>query len=384
MSKILGRNSPCPCGSGRKYKHCHLRADVGGTTVSVPTAEPEPTRTDSLVTRANALLERGDLEGARASCLQAVRLDPCCAPAHMTLGNVFASGGHPQEALESFRTALRHDPTCRYVRANIGSALYQLGRHSEALAAYQDALRFEPDNAMARHMVLSLSGAVDDTSGQLNYVKELFDSYATRFDRDLVQDLNYRTPQVIAGLVNEIRAWAPSSCDVLDLGCGTGLCGAAVRTFARRLVGVDISSKMLEVAARRGIYTDLRCEDLITSLAKAVTADFDLVLAADVFIYVGRLDEVMHEVRRVLRPGGVFAFSAEQLEARQESSVGDMPSEYALNATGRYAHSADYLHRLAQAVGFEIDRHTVEVARIDFSRPITGWVEIWRAPLRGA
>jgi predicted TPR repeat methyltransferase len=380
MSKTPGRNSPCPCGSGRKYKHCHLGADVRGTTASVPTTEPESSRTDSLVTLANALLERGDLDGARGSCLQAVRLDPCSAPAHMMLGNVFASGGHLREALESFRSALRHDPTCRYVRANIGSALYQLGRHSEALAAYQDALRLEPDNAMARHMVLSLSGAVDDTSAQLNYVKELFDSYATRFDRDLVENLNYRTPEVIAGLLNEIRPWALRSCDVLDLGCGTGLCGAAVGTLARRLVGVDISSKMLEVAARRGIYTHLQCEDLIASLAKAATVDFDLVLAADVFIYVGGLDKIIHEVRRVLRPGGVFAFSAEQLESRQDSSVGDMPSGYALNATGRYAHSADYLHRLAQTAGFEVNRHVVEVARIDFGRPITGWVEVWSAP----
>src|SRR5262249_29518621 len=158
----------------------------------------------------------------------------------------------------------------------------ELGRTSDALAAYQEALRFEPDNPMAQHMVLALGGVSSDTSSSLDYVKELFDHYAPTFDEHLEGCLNYRTPELLASLVNEIRLWTPRSSDVLDLGCGTGLAGAAILPLACRLIGVDISGKMLEVAARRGIYTALEQGDLMSSLIKAAASSFDLILAADV------------------------------------------------------------------------------------------------------
>jgi predicted TPR repeat methyltransferase len=226
-------------------------------------------------------------------------------------------------------------------------------------------------------MVAALGGAVVQSAPR-EYVRDLFDGYAATFDQHLVNELDYRTPQLIANLVHDLRQVAPRSLDVLDLGCGTGLAGAAISPFARRIVGVDLAPKMLEVAQRKGIYERLECNDLLEMLAGEQSATFDLVLATDVFIYLGRLDSVVDEVRRVLRPGGMFAFSVERLDASDAALPGDV--DFRVTAKGRYAHSAEYLRRLSMQAGLAVDRQIDSRLRMDQGRPITGWLAAWTVP----
>src|SRR5262249_49086286 len=149
---------------------------------------------------------------------------------------------------------------------NIGASLYSLGRHAEALAAFEEALRYEPGNPLAQHMVMALGGVQAPAAAPQAYVKDLFDNYAATYDQHLLNGLAYRTPQVLPGLLREGRPSGARRLDVLDLGCGTGLAGIAIRPWARSLVGVDLAPKMLEAASARGIYDRLECSDLITTL----------------------------------------------------------------------------------------------------------------------
>ena len=356
----------------------HLRQENPAAAIECLTRSLtiEPLRADVQTNLGAALLDKGDIAGARTHCLRALDLDHTYAGAHVTLGNVSVMEGHFEEALACFRAAIAFDPACPAARPNIGAALYSLGRHAEALAAFEEALRFEPSNPLAQHMAAALRGAQAMATPRA-YIKELFDNYAATFDQHLVNGLAYRTPELIANLVRDVRQIAPRSLDVLDLGCGTGLAGLAIRPWARSLAGVDLAPKMLEAAAARGIYERLECSDLVAVLAQEPTASFDLVLAADVLVYFGALEELVTDVRRVLRPGGLFAFSVEQLEARHQQGLASEHPSYAVNETGRFAHSLEYLRRLGTTTHFALDRQVECSLRTEQGHPIAGWIAAW-------
>jgi predicted TPR repeat methyltransferase len=147
-------------------------------------------------------------------------------------------------------------------------------------------------------------------------------------------------PEALANLVQtELEADA----FVIDLGCGTGLVGKALAGSGARLTGVDLSARMLEIAARRDAYAKLEQGELVDVLARMPAGSARAVLSADVFIYIGDLAAVFAAVARVLAPRGLFAFSVEGLES----------GSYQLQPTGRYAQSPAYLRSLAALTGLE-------------------------------
>jgi predicted TPR repeat methyltransferase len=154
---------------------------------------------------------------------------------------------------------------------------------------------------------------------------------------------------------------------VLDLGCGTGLLGAALAPAAATITGVDLSAEMLERAATRGIYAQLAKAEMVEYLRAAGAATFDAVLAADVFVYLGDLEPVFEGAARALLPGGVFAFSVEALEA----------GGYALLPNGRYAHSASYLRAAAARQGLSERGFERVRLRIEYGTPVEGWLAVF-------
>ncbi|HEY1552018.1 MAG TPA: methyltransferase domain-containing protein, partial [Kofleriaceae bacterium] len=147
--------------------------------------------------------------------------------------------------------------------------------------------------------------------------------------------------------------------DIVDLGCGTGLCGVAFHDRARRLVGSDLSPRMIELARARGIYAELYAEDLLVTLARA---NADLVIAGDVFVYVGALEATFAACATTLRTGGWLAFSTER-----QSGDGVM-----LQPSLRYAHSDRYICELATSTGFTVVGQREATLRTDHGRPIAG------------
>jgi predicted TPR repeat methyltransferase len=192
-------------------------------------------------------------------------------------------------------------------------------------------------------------------------VKELFDAYAPRFDADLQGRLGYRTPALLAALLEQAGVVPDASRRVLDLGCGTGLSGVALKPFAKRMTGLDLAPRMLAEAAKRGIYDALEEADLLAWLPRQ-PARFDLVAAADVLNYLGDLGPALRGIAAALAPGGIAAFSVE--------AGADTP--FALGEGMRYRHDPAHVAQLAAATGLTGLARQDVVLREEKGVPVAG------------
>lgn len=286
---------------------------------------------------ANACKEGGKLAEAEQHYLAALALAPHHAEAHNNLGATLQLMGRAEAAQASYRRAIAAKPGLSQPYLNLGRLLQQQGKAAEARACYAEALARGLDPEVFQHLLDAAAGA-STAQAPAAYVRATFDSFARQFDRHLVDTLDYHIPELLSGAVRKLSP--PAQLDILDLGCGTGLCGDCLRDLARRLVGVDLAPKMLEVARGRGCYQELACAEIGQYLPTLARSSFDLVVAADVLIYIGDIGQVMREVARVLRPGGWFAFTIEQPSQACDS--------YRLEASGRYAQSLAYVGKLAR------------------------------------
>jgi predicted TPR repeat methyltransferase len=280
---------------------------------------------------------------------RALALEPDCVEALLGRGYILNHQlNRHQDALAAYERALALDPDRSGAWLSRGEALEKLKRPAEAIESYRQALAKGADNEIVQFALAVLGAVAAPAAPPKDFVVRLFDDYAGHFEDHLVGRLKYGVPEKLFGAM---AALVPAGdIDILDLGCGTGLVGARFRPLARKLVGVDISSEMIEVAGRRKVYDDVVCGELIEFLSTQ-TGAFDLVLAADVFIYIGDLAEVFRGVRKALRAGGLFGFSTEACA----------DGDFALSATRRYSHSRSYLERLARDCGFapELIEHIV-------------------------
>jgi predicted TPR repeat methyltransferase len=232
------------------------------------------------------------------------------------------------------------------------------GDRAGGLAAYEKALAIAkraelavPEDWRIEKEVLEERAGSGRTRLPEEFVRRLFDGYALRFEKHLVGELGYRMPALLAEAVAQARGEGGGQV-VVDLGCGTGLCGEAFVEFARgpggRLVGVDLSGVMVERARSRKIYEELIVGEIGEAMRKMPEGSVDLLVAGDVFIYVGELAAIFAEARRVLRRGGLLAFSVER-PAGEGSAEG-----LQFTGGGRFAHSEGYLRQRAAAAGLEV------------------------------
>ena len=271
------------------------------------------------------------------------------------------------QALEDCDRALALDPAFREGWLNRGHVLRELGRPQEAIAAYREAQRLGGGGDEAKFALAAMGEEEAPPIAPSHYIVGLFDGYAERFDRHLVGTLKYQAHERVC---EALMSYAPPPGDVLDLGCGTGLCAPLLRPAARSMTGVDLSPRMLEVAGRRGIYTELVCADVADYVQRQQQPAFDMVVSTDVFIYLGDLRSVFEGVRKSLRPRGLFGFSIE--------AAGGV--DFVLLPTRRYAQSPDYIRRLAGENDFEVLRLDPCVVRKEGNQDLPGYVAVLRAP----
>lgn len=318
-----------------------------------------PGRAATLTTLGATRLKLGRLNDALAVLDESIAIDPGNIDSLGLRATALADLGLHQQALAAFDRVLEVNGKAAQVWTLRGSVLVELGRFDEAAASYEQALAHGGDPAINNYYLASAAGRQPPATAPREYVEVLFDKYSDHFDAHLVQQLKYQAPKVLAEhLAKSQRRFG----NVLDLGCGTGLCGRIAKAIMLQLEGVDLSAGMLEKAAESGVYERLVQADIVEFLRTA-TGPYDLVISADVFIYVGALDAVFEHVARCLAPGGVFCFSVEEAAG---------PEGLVLRASRRYAHSEAYVRELAGRFGFEVQHLQRDAIREAKEGPIPG------------
>ena len=236
-----------------------------------------------------------------------------------------------------------------------------------AMAAWTRLLQLDVSGLFGAGLKLAAHG-VGTSAPAPAYVEALFDDYAARFEESLVTKLGYRVPEAIAVAIGAAMATrgVERFARAIDLGCGTGLMGERLRPLADRLEGVDLSARMLAEARRKGIYDRLEKADLVTFLgADAQTAG--LIVAADVFNYVGALEPALSAASRALMPGGLLGFSLETHAGEDAVRLG---------TSLRFQHAAEPTLALCRAVGLEVVSAQAVAIRMDRGVAVDGLIVV--------
>jgi predicted TPR repeat methyltransferase len=370
--------------------------------------ELQPGRADWHSNLAIVLRDRLELNAGIAACQRAIALDPVHANAHNNLGVLLKAQGQVVDAEAAYRAAIRANPNHSDAYTNLGILLNGQKRTPEAVACFcklitlrpkhpearrllalahctlgeidqaigviEEWLTEEPDHPVARHLLAACSGRNVPARASDAFIEMTFDSFAGSFDAKLAT-LSYRAPALVAAMLADSDPAAAKCLDVLDAGCGTGLCGPLIAPHARRLVGVDLSGRMLAQAEARQVYDELTKGEL-TAYLGACTAAFDVIVSADTLVYFGSLADVVGAAADALRAGGMFIFTVE------EWSDAGPDAEYALSPHGRYRHTRTYLDRVLTEAGFQPEIETAEL-RLEAGRPVPGLVVRATRPTMG-
>lgn len=285
---------------------------------------------------ARAAREEGDLEAAADIMVQALELSPLWASGWFELGEIEEARGARNAAIAAFERARALDA---HDKRGAGVKLAALG--------------------------VPLTG----TAMTPAYVAALFDQYAPRFDAALREGLEYRGPELLLAAILAVVGPEARFEVVLDLGCGTGLMAEALATCAGAIIGVDLSSGMAAIARRRG-YKRVETGDLVDFLAAAPEGAADLVVAADVFVYLGDLVPAVRGAIRALRPGGLLSFSVQD---RRDI-------DFAVGADMRFSHGEAYLRRVLAAAGFAEPAIQRTSTRRDRGDPTPGLIVVVEKP----
>ena len=361
-----------------------------------------------------AYFKERDFVRAEFCARKAIEIAPDFANAWANLGMTLRARNSCEEALVAWGRALDLQPGMRNIAISYGHLLYRLNRLAEAVEFYARWQSSAPDDPIPQHMLAAMGGAERPMRASDGYVRATFDDFAESFDRNL-EELGYRAPQLLFDTVTRANGLAqpptsrptspltngpappltngpappptngpaspPTSgsaqlpkWDVLDVGCGTGLCGALWRPMSRRLVGVDLSPNMLSKAAARAVYDQLNCAEL-TEWLSTCGQRFDLAVAADVLCYFGDLSAAFDATRSVLLPGGCFACS---LEAMPDSAPVGEP--FVLLPHGRYQHRRNYVEAMLSASGLELQSISTETLRYERQEPVIGLVVVAKRP----
>jgi predicted TPR repeat methyltransferase len=345
----------------------------------------EAGRADEVVARCEALIAKG-----RGGTLTRV-----------ALGRALIALGRASEAVDVLREASLLSPNTAEVVLASGEALAAAGSLPTAIAEFQRAVRLAPDDGRPHWRIAQLwlsageadkaeeaagvaltMGGIDGEAvvrlrdeaqkmrgahrADAGYVRHLFDQFAADYDERMRGRLGYAAPGILRDLAGLLLDPA-ARYDVLDLGCGTGLGGMAFKPVARRLVGVDLSPRMIAKARALNIY-DALYEGDVERVPAEIGGPFDIVMAADVLVYLGDLQPLFGEAGRLAKPGGLWLFTTER---------GDT-ADFEQGPKRRYRHSAAYLRRLAEESGFEVASLIECVTRYEAGEAVPSWAAALR------
>jgi len=281
------------------------------------------------------------------------------------MARAYAVDGDLAAAADLYAQAVELAPGFASAWFALGEAREALGEREGARMAFERAVAADPEDRHGAALRLARLGGSDPATQALHgYVRTLFDQYAPRFDRALA-DLSYSAPALLRDAVTKHSARFGT---MLDLGCGTGLGGAAFRGHLDWLIGVDLSSKMIDEARQKGLYDRLVVGDIALFLREQPEHSAHLVIAADVFAYIADFSEVCAGVARVLAPDGLFGFTVETHEG--EGAI--------VGPKMRYAHSENFVREAITEAGLTLVELTRASSRTENRVPVPGLLVLAR------
>ena len=313
----------------------------------------------------------GRLNEAAASYERAIVLQPDHVNAHNNLGNVWKSLRQWDKARASFARALQYNPGNADTHYSLGILSCDVGKRDEAEEHFRRCLACDPGDSRGVAMLLAHlgKGAVPRRTSEAQLLS-IYDVRSRFWD----QERSYFAATLVA---NGLRRHADrSGLDILDVGCGTGLVGEAVRDLGGRLDGVDVSPAMLEKAKAKGVYNSLVEADLGSFMAQHENG-YDAVLAAATLIHFGDLGPLFGRVRRSLRDQGLFVFTLFPHE--------DPSTDYAVASSdklaqgGCFRHGLSYVKRLAAEAGLAVLELAAVIHEHDQDgKPVAGTLGVLR------
>lgn len=329
----------------------------------------QPDATHAWVNKGLIEKQMGRLNHAIASFEQALALNPAIAPAHYSLGLIHLMQGTRAKAEYSFRKALDIDPRHTHASTQLATLLRYENRLDEATNIYRTILQHTPDNLMARFYIEALQQPEGPARIPPNVVQAIFadEAVGRNLENSLKNHLNYQTPNILYAALQDIHGIEQQALDVLDLGCGSGLYGALIRSRAKELVGVDLSAAMIEECRHKNIYDELHIKDIEEYLS-GTPKRFDLIIAMDVLCYFGDLRPLIYHCASILKPGGILACSVER--AADEN-------QWLFHRYGHFLHSAAHLRDAAIAIGMREIRMTECALRHELGEDRIGFVALF-------
>ncbi len=285
---------------------------------------------------------------------------PNIAEAHYNLGLSYLKQKKYNLAEKAYKCALEINPDNGAVHNDLGLIFDLQGQTDKAIKHYRIVTRVEPNNMVAKHILAALTGD-QLQNAHPDYVASLFDQYSDSFENDVVNNLKYTVPSKLRRVVDEHFKGGARFDNTIDLGCGTGMCGQEFLPISSNITGVDLSSKMIDFASKKKVYSSLFQKDMVRFLNNSNEL-YDLFIAADVFIYVGGLDSVFEVIQQKSLSQAYFVFSVERCDG----------NDFWLSPSGRYMHSRNYIQRLADTYMFEIEHSSPTGIRIENNKWIPG------------
>lgn len=317
-----------------------------------------------------------------------VRLDPENPNAWHNFGLSLMLAGHRDEAADALERCLEFGSEVWTDPIWHARVLCALGRRDRALQHLEGLVAADPANSIARYQLAAVRGD-DMAHAPEDYVKTHFDSFSDSFD-EVLKNLGYRAPERVAEEVAALAAahsaapvppfeppveppFVPPFEDVIDLGCGTGLCGPLIRKHCSKLTGIDLSPGMLRKASALEVYDFLVEGELVVFLNSELPTRFDLAVCVDTLCYLGDLQPFMNALWAALKPGGVLVASVEHLS----DPAGP---DYRVDPTGRYAHMPSYLKKCTETAGLVYGAEKPLVLRHELGKEVHGLIFHARKP----
>jgi len=323
-------------------------------------SEKSPEDADIVFNLALSYKKNGDIATAITKYNRVLELEPDSIDAMYNLAGCYRDDKNYEFAILMYLKVLEGDSAHLAATNSLAYVYQRHGDTDKAVLFYKKVLQLDPEHEAAAHMLASLTGA-EVTSSPESYVQDVFDNYSDHYEKSLVQELEYAVPEKIKKIVLTGDGWKNSFQYGLDLGCGTGLSGEAFCKQVTRIDGVDLAPKMVGIAREKDIYSSLHVVGISEYLENNV-GPYDFVLAADVFGYLGDLEEAFSLVHKRSTEDVLFCFSTELAE-------GD---GFTLRQTGRFAHSEAYVKALAKKTGWTIRSHHSSTLRKEQGEWIEG------------